>query len=155
MDEKEFKELLGECQSTDEIRKITKENNLSLSEEEIDSLFNEISKSKPMDDEELKDVTGGYNRGDPATWRDCYRWNDTAYDQPTLRVGDRVSFHWHPFYRKAYVTKIVGKGYTGYNGYQWKYEVSFEEYNFFSANSNRVGEFFDYELLLNNDGRQW
>lgn len=151
MNEIEFKEAITKCKNADEIKEIAKENNLNLSDEEVNSLFADISRSQPLNDEELSNVKGGYNA---AQNRDVYRWEDTAYDsQASLRVGDRVTFHWHPFYRQATVTRIAGKGYTGFNGYQYKYEVSFVEYNFFSADTPKTGIFFDYELMLNNDGR--
>lgn len=153
MEEKELKEMIEKCETKDEIKEIVKENNLSMSDEDIDALFDNVSRCKPLEDAELKNVTGGYNRNSWASRRDVYRWQDTANAQPTLSVGDHVTFHWHPFYQKAYITKIVGKDYTGFNGYQWKYEVSFVEYNFFSADTPRTGEFFDYELLYNNDNR--
>lgn len=151
MNEKEFKDAIVECKSKDEIKKIAQDNNLTLDDTEINALFNGIERSKEVADEELEKTTGGYNA---AQNRDVYRWEDTAYDsQASLRVGDRVTFHWHPFYRQAVVTRIAGKDYTGFNGYQYKYEVSFVEYNFFSADTPRTGIFFDYELMLNNDGR--
>lgn len=153
MEEKEFKEAIAKCESADEIKNLVNENNLNLNDDEVNSLFDDITRTRPLDDDELNNVTGGYDRNSWASRRDVYRWQDTAYAQPTLNVGDRVAFHWHPFYRQATVTKIIGKEYTGFNGYQWKYEVSFVEYNFFSADTPRTGDFFDYELVLNNDGR--
>lgn len=135
MNKEEILNQLNNAATKEEALEIIKQNNLSISEDKVDSYFDD----KSLSDEALNNINGGF----------MTRFSDSG-DTPKFQVGDRVDIYMTRDDDAKVTFVYPTKGSDGYStifGWQFRYEVRYRDW----AGDWKESMFYEYELTKRNN----